>query len=370
VLDLLLVVGAFALILVGAEVFTNGIEWLGVKLELSQGATGSILAAIGTATPETLIPIVAILFTNTADSDEIGVGAILGAPFMLATLVMLLIGAVAFLLRKQRGRDTLRVDAAHASRDMSFFLVMYTLAVILAVLPPGLHFLKGYVGWIFLPTYFLYLFVVLRTPKKGPADAEEAKEEAEAFDELTFAQYLRRFGMSVVPTRPALWLVLAQVVISFAAIIVGAKFFAAFVEDVSHALGFHALLVSLILAPLATELPEAANSLIWTKDNKDVIALGNVAGAMVFQSTIPVTVGVLLTPWDLGPSSTAWPFGLMTAVFALLSGALIWIQLRVRARDNSLPVSALMIGGSLYVVFIAYTLYAVLTGATSSLSLR
>jgi cation:H+ antiporter len=341
-----------------------------VKLDLSQGATGSILAALGTATPETLIPIVAILFTNTADADEIGVGAILGAPFMLATLVMLLIGATAFFLRGRRGRDTLRVDAAHASRDLTFFLVLYTLAVVLAVLPPGLHFLKGYVGWVFLPAYFLYLFLVLRTPKRTPEDIEEAREEAEAFDELTLGTWLRRWVAGIDPTKPAMWLVVAQVAVSFAAIVVGAKFFAAFVEDVSHALGFHALLVSLILAPIATELPEAANSLIWTKDGKDVIALGNVAGAMVFQSTVPVSIGVLLTAWDLGPSSSAWPFALMTCVFALISGALIWVQLRVRARENALPVSALVLGGSLYFVFIAYTIYAVLSGGTSGVSLR
>ena len=171
-LDIALIVAAFALILLGAEVFTNGIEWLGIKLNMSEGATGSILAAIGTATPETLIPIVAILFTNTADSDEIGVGAILGAPFMLATLVMLLIGATAYFLRKRRGRDTLRVDAAHASRDLSFFLILYTIALALALLPRELHFLKGYVGWIFLPAYLLYLFLVLRTPKASPVDIE------------------------------------------------------------------------------------------------------------------------------------------------------------------------------------------------------
>src|SRR6202171_3001 len=130
--DIALIVGAFVLILAGAEVFTNGVEWLGLKLRISEGATGSILAAIGTATPETLIPVVAILFTNTADSDQIGVGAILGAPFMLGTLVMLLIGATAYFLRKRRGRDTLRVDAAHATRDLSFFLVLDTGALALA----------------------------------------------------------------------------------------------------------------------------------------------------------------------------------------------------------------------------------------------
>ena len=354
-LDILLIIGAFVLILFGAEVFTDGVEWLGIKLNLSQGATGSILAAIGTATPETLIPVIAILFTNSADSDEIGVGAILGAPFMLATLVMLLIGVTAYVLRGRRGRTTLHVDAAHATRDLSFFLVMYTLALALALLPPDFHFLKGYVGWIFLPTYFLYLYLVLRTPRRTAADIEEAVEEREAFEDLTFAKYLQRFGSSVVPTNPPLWLVLTQTLVSFGAIVLGARFFADFVEDFSHAMNFNTLLVALVLAPLATELPEAANSLIWTKDGKDVIALGNVAGAMVFQSTIPVSLGVLLTPWQLGQ------FGTVAAVFALVSGAIIWLQLRYRTKDNALPLTSLMAGGSLYVVFIAYVLWSVLT---------
>ncbi|HYK98742.1 MAG TPA: hypothetical protein VEU77_10175 [Candidatus Acidoferrales bacterium] len=353
-LDIVLIVAAFALILIGAEAFTDGVEWLGRMLHMSEGATGSILAAIGTATPETLIPVIAILFTNSADADEIGVGAILGAPFMLGTLVMLLIGLVAFLLRKQRGRDTLRVDAAHATRDLSFFLVLYTLALALAVAPAELRFLKGYLGWIFLPSYFVYLYLVLRTPSGSAADVEEAAEEAEAFEELNFASYLRRLGVRVAPTRPPFWLVLTQVLVSFGAILLGARFFADFVEHFSHAMGFNTLLVALILAPLATELPEAANSLIWTREGKDVIALGNVAGAMVFQSTIPVTLGVLLTPWQLGQ------FGTVAAVFALVSAAIIWVQLRLRAKENALPVSALMFGGSLYVVFLGYILWSVL----------
>src|SRR5438309_833574 len=240
--DIALIVGAFVLILVGAEVFTNGVEWLGLKLRISEGATGSILAAIGTATPETLIPVVAILFTNTTDSDEIGVGAILGAPFMLGTLVMLLIGVTAFVLRKKRKRNTLHVDAAHAVRDLSFFLVLYAIALGLALLPTDLHFLKGYLGWVFLPAYFLYLFLVLRTPRRSDEAIEEEKHEREAFDQLTFVSLL----------------------------------------------------------------------------------------------------------------------GTVAAVFALISGLLIYVQLRVRARENALPLSSLMVGGSLYVVFIGYVLWSVL----------
>jgi cation:H+ antiporter len=353
-LDIVLIVAAFVLILFGAEVFTNGVEWLGLKLRISEGATGSILAALGTATPETLIPVVAILFTNTADSSDIGVGAILGAPFMLGTLVMLLIGVTAFVLRKKRKRDTLHVDAPHALRDLSFFLVLYSIALGLALLPPNLHFLKGYLGWIFVPAYGFYLYLVLRTPRRSAVDIEEELEEREAFDQLTFVSVMQRFGVTLRDATPPLWLVLAQTFVAFGAIVLGARFFADFVEDFSHAMHFNTLLVALILAPLATELPEAANSLIWTRDGKDVIALGNVAGAMVFQSTFPVTIGVLLTPWQLGQ------FGTVAAVFALLSGLLIYVQLRMRAHENALPLSSLMLGGSLYVVFIAYVLWNVL----------
>jgi len=63
-----------------------------------------------------------------------------------------------------------------------------------------------------------------------------------------------------------------------------------------------------------------------------------------------------LTPWVLGS------FGTLAAVFALVSGALIFIQLRVRTRGDSLPLSALIVGGSLYVVFILYVVRSVLAG--------
>ena len=354
-IDALLLAVAFALILLGAELFTNGVEWLGHLLGMTEGATGSILAAIGTATPETLVPIVAILFTNSVEADDIGVGAILGAPFMLGTLVMLLIGVTAFLLRGRRGRDTLRVDRAHASRDLGFFLVMYSAAVAIALIPP-LRELKGVLGWLFLPTYGLYLFLVLRTPATSESDIEEAREGLAVFDALSFAKYLKRLGLAIDPHRPPGWLILGQTLIAFGGILLGAKIFAAWIDAFSHAMGFNALLVALLLAPLATELPEAANSLIWTKDGKDVIALGNVAGAMVFQSTVPVTVGVLLTPWVLGP------FGTIAAVFALVSGALILVQLRFRTRGDALPLSALIAGGSLYVIFLAYVVRTVIAG--------
>src|SRR5487761_1940576 len=88
-------------ILVAAELFTNALEHLGAKLKISEGVTGSLFAAVGTALPETMVPLLA-LFAGTSNpgiNEEIGVGAILGAPLMLSTLSTCLM-AMAILRRR------------------------------------------------------------------------------------------------------------------------------------------------------------------------------------------------------------------------------------------------------------------------------
>src|SRR5215210_1034990 len=101
-MDLVILLASFVIILAGAELFTNGIEWFGRKLGLAEGAVGSVLAAVGTALPETMIPIVAILFASGEHSEDVGLGAILGAPFMLATLAMFVTGLAVMIQARKR----------------------------------------------------------------------------------------------------------------------------------------------------------------------------------------------------------------------------------------------------------------------------
>ena len=121
----------------GAELFTNGIEWFGRKLGLAEGAVGSVLAAVGTALPETMIPIIAILFGGGARRrDEIGVGAILGAPFMLATLAMFVTGVgVLSCAPAPRDGDVMPVDTRVLAHDMRYFAIAYGMAIGAAFLP-------------------------------------------------------------------------------------------------------------------------------------------------------------------------------------------------------------------------------------------
>ena len=136
-MDALILIGAFIVILLGAELFTNGIEWFGRKLELAEGAVGSVLAAVGTALPETMIPIIAILSGGGSSSSHgIGVGAILGAPFMLSTLAMFVTGvAVLWAARNRAAGDVMPVDTKVLAHDMRYFAVAYAIAIGAAFLP-------------------------------------------------------------------------------------------------------------------------------------------------------------------------------------------------------------------------------------------
>ncbi|HEV2171510.1 MAG TPA: hypothetical protein VGR40_11205, partial [Candidatus Binatus sp.] len=97
---------SFAIILAGSELFTNGVEWAGHRLKIAEAAVGSLLAAVGTALPETFIPAVALLSgrESPAAHTAVGLGAIVGAPLMLSTIALLVMGIAALAFRRRRGR--------------------------------------------------------------------------------------------------------------------------------------------------------------------------------------------------------------------------------------------------------------------------
>ena len=136
-----------------------------------------------------------------------------------------------------------------------------------------------------------------------------------------------------------------QLVLGLAAIVGGAHLFVEELIHVAEDIGVEPLVLSLVLAPLATELPEKANSFFWVKDGKDSLALGNITGAMVFQSTIPIAVGLALTDWELSK------FAVVSGILGLAGGIVAYWALRLRGRFELLPV---VIWSALFAAFIVY----------------
>ncbi|MBS2008813.1 MAG: sodium:calcium antiporter [Cyanobacteria bacterium SZAS TMP-1] len=281
-LTLLLIVGS-------SELFTNGIEWLGQRLRLSEGVVGSVLAAVGTALPETLIPVVALVFFGKEHGAEVGMGAIAGAPFMLSSLTLGLCGLTCILCTRSGRREAgLRVNRAVIKRDLKFFIVAYALALAASFLPSAadLKYLRYIMAFGLLLIYPYYLYVSFR--HEG-----EVGEEPEQLYISRALQPVFDFGSL------KLRLILPQVLLGLAGITGGAYFFIHYIQDLAHYMNVPPLLLSLIVSPIATEAPEKINSIIWLRAKKDTLAIGNVTGALVFQSCFPVAFGVAFTAWTL-----------------------------------------------------------------------
>lgn len=296
-MDILILIAAFVIILIGAELFTNGIEWFGRKLELAEGAVGSVLAAVGTALPETMIPIIAILTGGgSSESHGVGVGAILGAPFMLSTLAMFVTGVAVIIVARHRvNRDVMPVDTVVLAHDMRYFAVAYALAIGAAFLPLEPVWTKWIVAAVLVAIYAWYV--------KGHFEADPAVD-AEDLAPLRFRR-LDRAAHASNPGVPRLRVVNVQVLAALGLIIVGAYFFVGSVEHLATSFGLDEALLALVIAPIATELPEKFNSVIWVRQGKDTLAMGNITGAMVFQSTIPTVVALLFASdaWVAAPGS-------------------------------------------------------------------
>ena len=347
-MDVLLLIVAFGVILAGAELFTNGIEWFGHKLNLAEGAVGSVLAAVGTALPETMIPIVAILFAGAgheAASHAVGVGAILGAPFMLSTLAMFVTGvAVLFQARRRPAGDVMPVDAGVLAKDIRYFFVAYGMAVAAAFVPPPLGWLKLVAAAALLVVYAIYV-----------KEHFEADPSVDAVDlaPLRFHR-LDRPGHTEDPASPRLRIVALQVVAALAVIIGGAVVFVGAVEHLAEQLHIAPAILSLVIAPIATELPEKFNSLLWVRQGKDTLAMGNITGAMVFQSCVPTFVALVFAAdaWTVTPDSL---IAFVSAGIAFLSTAAIFLPMW---RRSALTGRSLLVGGLFYAV------YLVLAGAS------
>jgi cation:H+ antiporter len=146
---------------------------------------------------------------------------------------------------------------------------------------------------------------------------------------------------------PPIWASVTQTLVGVAVIVGGARLFVIGVTHLSVSLHVSPLAFALLVAPVATELPETFNSsVIWARrGDKDTLALGNITGAMVFGTAFPCSIGLLLTPWRLSGDSLA------AAIVALVAATVLYVTLRVR---GSFSGPLLLAQGVLYAGYVVY----------------
>jgi cation:H+ antiporter len=306
-----LLVVSFAVMVAGAAVFTNAVEWAGLRLGLGHGAVGSVLAAVATAMPESLIPIIAII-TEGKQAAPVAIGAIVGAPFLLATLAMAVCGVSALIYRRRRTSARLQPDRNAIARDLYVVLGALLLATSIGLVGSRPLRLAG--AALLVATYAA---VTWKTIVQGRQEGG-AEEPGSLYFDTTKNDPPNNFQ------------IVAQVLVSIGMLIGGAELFVSSIEQLAHGLGVDPLILTLVIAPLATELPETLNSVIWIRQSKDTLALGNITGALVLQSMPLVAFGMVFTSWRLTSPALA-------AMLAALAGAALSLIAVLRPRGWSAP---------------------------------
>jgi cation:H+ antiporter len=301
---LVLLVSAAA-IYIACEFFVNGIEWVGHRLSLGETATGTVLAAFGTALPESVVTLVATAFARGGSHGgaqrQIGIGAALGGPLVLSTLAYALVGLA--LMHHARRLDRapgcrVEVDHLRLSGDQAWFLVIFVAKIGLGLVAFAA---KPWLGVLFLAAYALYVRReltqewVAMAPAVAGLPAQAPPPLPEAFD-------LEPLKIRPRDARPSLGWAMLQTLAALVVIFVAARVFVGRLEEMAVWLGLAPQVAALLLSPVATELPEMMNALIWVRQGKERLALANISGAMMIQATVPTAFGLFFTPWRLDPA--------------------------------------------------------------------
>lgn len=323
---LLWLLASAAAIYFSCEAFVNGVEWVGHKLNVTQTATGTVLAAFGTALPESIVTLVATGFGNSAAQAEIGVGAAIGGPLVLSTVAYGIVAAALLLNARRLGRGSnpeVDVDTRRLRHDQVWFLCIFAVKIGLGLVIVAW---KPWLGAAFLAAYALYVMKELR--------AEGDVQEGAELEPLMVRRHRKD---------PSLWWAVLQTGVALVVIFGASHFFVHEIEILGPQLGFAPELTALLFSPVATELPETMNAIIWVRQGKERLALANISGAMMIQATVPTAFGLFWTPWLLNrPLLTA------ASVTAVAVVYLQWIFRKPQVRARRL---APVVG--LYLVFAA-----------------
>ena len=283
-LTILLLLGSAVVIYLSCETFVNGIEWVGRKFNVTQTATGTILAAFGTALPESVVTLVATAFGVHPEQKQIGVGAALGGPLALSTVAYAVVGLALLAAGRKLGRGrnpVVEVDGRRLSRDQAWFLGIFVFKIALGLM---VFSWKPWLGWVFLAAYGIYTWMELRGDG-GAHDDDEGE--------------LEPLKIRPKAADPHIAWALLQTIAALVVIFAASHLFVGQLEKIGPWLGMPPQLVALLLSPLATELPETMNALIWVRQGKERLALANISGAMMIQATVPTAFGLFFTPWRL-----------------------------------------------------------------------
>ncbi len=261
-----LILGAVLTVL-GSLLFTDAVELLAIRFNLTTSITGAVISPLLTSLPELFVFITAVFINGSKAGENVGLGTVIGEPFMASTLIypLLIIASLVGYLTKRRKDCVL-----HPGRELVLPFLVVTLLFPLVALPDLLSaiVLRYVVGALLILFYFVY--VALST-KMG----SRLSEIVDDVPHLTLLRLIKSERIAL-----AFQLLVSVIMIAF-----GSRFLVSGVISLSRHLGVSAQAVSIVIVPSVAALPESLTGLIWAYRGRDTLAIASIVGEKVLYST-------------------------------------------------------------------------------------
>jgi cation:H+ antiporter len=261
----------------GADMIINQSERIALKFKIPEFIIGATLIALGTSLPEMAASIAASL----GGKADIAIANVIGSNILNITLVL----ATVFIIAKRinPNRDFFAKDSTWALVPVLIFILMIL---------DG--FISRFDAALLLLLMGAYLIFLLQDAKNIP------EEDIEDLDEGSFS-----------------WLTTIPLLLgSFLLVVIGAHFTVESAAEIAKSFGISEWIIGIIMISLGTSLPELVVSIAAAVKGKVDMAIGNIIGSNLANTTVVIGAAALTNPLKI--DAPAYLFDIATMFVATL----------------------------------------------------
>lgn len=305
---LLLVIG-IALVLWGADRFTDGACAIARRWNVSEMVIGLTIVALGTSLPEFMVSFFSVL----KGSADMSVGNIVGSN-IFNTLII--VGASAIMMKLPVERTLLAYDIPLSLfAGLSLYFVAY--------FDGDIRRIEGLALLLFFGAFIYYTFWRARKNKPG-VEPQTSKTEQ----------------MSVLK-------ILVLLVVGCVCLVYGGQLMVDNAAELAREWGISERIIGLTILAAGTSLPELATSMMAARKGSDGLALGNAIGSNVFNIAFVIGICSIVKPMAVSDISVVdW-------CTLISSNILLWLLAFSRRSITRWKGAVLVMA---YITYLLYTL--------------
>lgn len=312
-MNILLLLGGLALILLGANGLTDGASSIAKRFNIPSIVIGLTIVAFGTSTPELVVSISSAL----KGSSEISIGNVVGSNIFNSFMI---VGCTALVAPIAVIKNTLRKEIPLCILSSVVLLICANDLFLNKSSENVLSVSDGLILLCFFAIFMSYTFAIATGGNSTNEDSEEIK---------------------VLP----IWKSVLYVLGGLLALVLGGQWFVDGASGIARGLGVSESIIGLTLVAGGTSLPELATSVVAALKKNPEMAIGNVIGSNLFNIFFVLGCSAGITPLRLGNITN---FDLFTL---LASGILLWLFGVFFKKRTITRIE----GGILVICYIVYT---------------